>query len=232
MNRDIFDEWLRGEGCVVFERELAQTQWRWLFGRARCRLRLYRTARMILKPGGEWAQAVSRRLDRLPLVIRKVGIFIKRRGHKDLFSADAGKALVVIPRALVQNDFIIFLEDEVGRHSTVKDIAGLARRALRVVAFDAEAIFFKQFEKGKQLLDDTGKSMLVAVDPEFGWKLNKVDGHYFYAYSGDGDRDLTRRGDRRKFESEMKEVLSGQQIYLKQLRSEKVAEIAGAFRGS
>lgn len=225
----VFDEWLENEGRIVWRQERRWLKARWFYGWSRARRPLLRDVRTLFRPGGAIANSVKRRLDRLPFVIRTIGDFIIQRGHKDLYSLDESRALVVVPRALVENELTNYLITELVNLPPFVGFHGLPPRVFREVAGEAEQLFFDHFENGRQFVDDSGRGVIMGVDPEFEWQLSRLDGHYYYGYP-QGGTNLNRRQERSDFVSEMKEVLFGQSVYLNRLEPEEVATIADGFR--
>jgi exopolyphosphatase/pppGpp-phosphohydrolase len=231
LHRTTFNEWIKKEGSLVLHQQLKRTRARWFFGKSRARRALHKTAKKALRRDGWFARMLKRRLDELPKVIRKVSVAIKRNGHKDLLSIASDRGLVVVPRAVALNEFVGFLNDELARADVLAKFEGLASRVLEDVARETESLFFKHFEKGnRQLVDSSGKGAIIGVDKEFNWRLNKINGHYFYAYTQDDEGDLSSKRNVRRFKSDMKEVLQGQQVYLRRLQSMEVVAISDAFR--
>ncbi|MCZ6767390.1 MAG: hypothetical protein O7D32_10720, partial [bacterium] len=187
-------------------------------------------ARHILRKDGPFCTRLKVRLDYLPIVIRKIGILIHGRGHKDLYSVDSGKALVVVPRGIVHNDFNQYLNGELAESGELKPFYGLARRLLKEQSFEAEGLFMRQFSKKKHQVDSTGRGVILGVDEEFSWKLNHVNGHYFYGYAGKQIEPLDDRKVLKRFKSEMQEILQGQKVYLARLKRMEITAIADSFR--
>jgi hypothetical protein len=230
LNSHVFSAWAGDEGRRVFEAALSAKRFRWFFGRWRVRRALFADAKRLLRPGQAFPGALKETLDEFPMLLRKLGIVIKRKAHRDLFSADGTKALVVVPRGVMQHEFTVFLIDKLAAHHSLSPYPGLARRIVREAAIEAEKLFFKAAQKGRAFVIPGGDSVILDVDPEYGWRLNGIDGHYYCAYAGKTGKDLNKRGDLRRFRSEMDEVLKGQRIYLKRLTRREIESVAGAFR--
>lgn len=230
LSRATFELWIAKEGAGTLERERQKLGMKWFFGRNRAKRRLYKATRHILRKDGPFCTRLKIRLDYLPIVIRKIGILIHGRGHKDLYSVDSGKALVVVPRGIVHNDFTQYLNGELAESAELKPFYGLARRLLKEQCFEAEGLFMKQFSKKKHQVDSTGRGVILDVDEEFSWKLNQVNGHYFYGYAGKQIEPLDDRKVLKRFKSEMQEILQGQRVYLARLKRMEITAIADSFR--
>ena len=229
LNRAIFKGWIAREGAGTLERERQNLSMKWFFGRSRAKRRLYKATRHILRKEGAFCKRLKVRLDYLPIVIRKIGIVIHGRGHKHLYSVDSGKALVVVPRGIVQNDFNQYLEGELSDSAELQRFYGLAKRLMKEQSLEAESLFVKQFAKKNHQVDSTGRGMILGVDEDFSWKLNQVNGHYFYGYAGKHAETLDDRKVLKRFKSEMKDILQGQRVYLARLPRMEITEIADSF---
>jgi len=97
-------------------------------------------------------------------------------------------------------------------------------------AHESEAILFEFLAKGNPLVDSTGRGLIMDVDRAFRWKINNIDGHYYYAYSTEERIDLAAKKEGKKFISAMQEGLKGQSVYLKRLSSSEVADISEALQ--
>lgn len=230
LTKQIFKEWTKGEGRNVIERKLKEIPARWFFGRSRAKRMLFKEARFATRPGGAFSRAVSERLGQFPLLLRKLGILIKRKEYKDLYSANGRMALVVIPRAVAQHEFKVFLHEKLGNFADLRPFDRLSSHVLPALSSEAEQLFFKAIKKGDQYLHETGQSIILGVDAEYGWRLKGGKGHYYCGYAGKDGKDLTKRGDLRKFKSEIKDVLAGQEIHLRRLDPHEIAQVSSTFR--
>lgn len=230
LTEDVFGEWIREDGRTLLEDTFRRMPVRWFFGLHRARRKLRREAKTALKPKASFAAALKRQLDELPDLIRKVGIRIRQRGHKDLISANGEMALVTIPRAITRNEFAVFLTDKLAASAALKEFRGLARRVLKHAAFEAEELFFSKTHKGAQFVHPDGRTIVLGAEADYSWQLGE-NGHYYCAYAGKDGHDLTRRGDLRKFKKEMDEIMYGHRIHLKRLRKDDITFIADVFRG-
>ena len=230
MTKHLFKEWIARDGRIVLEDVLSKTRARWFFGRQRAKRKIFLDAQSALRPDRAFADALKRRLNELPDVIRKAGIGIKRKGHRDLFSIDTTMALVAIPRGVARNEFTLFLVESLATSSRLARLRGLARRILIDVGRDAEQLFYERIKKGEQYLHSNDKAIVLGVEPDFSWSLDGVDGHYYCGYARKNGKDLGNKKELKKFKSEMEEIVFGQRVHLNRLGKAKVAAIANAFR--
>ena len=230
LSHDTFEEWIDQEGRTVLYDIMKYKKMRWFFGKRRARRTLYRAAKTALKSHSPFAILLEPQLNQLPIIIRKIGIIIKRRGYKDLYSASSTRALFVIPRGIAQHDFRHFILKELLDAPQLEGFWGLSKRILKEVSLEAEQLFFNLLIKGRQYTDPEGKGILLGVDPDYKWKLNGMDGHYYFAYFNNQNCSLDKRKTLNQFKSEMEEVLYGQKIHLKRLESHQVFDIAESFR--
>jgi hypothetical protein len=227
----IFREWINSEGKLVLHRTIKLKKWRRFFGGKRARRTLYIAAKHALHPNAPFSVALEYHLNMLPVVIRNIGLIIKSKRLKDLYSADSSRALLVIPRGVVQHDFAQYLLKKLEAAPQLSGLWQLSNRVLRHSALEAERIFFDYFTKGRVYPDPEGKGVFMGVDQDYAWKLNGVNGHYYFAYYSRRDDGLTKKSVLKRFKSDMEEVLSGQEIHLRRLKGRQVVEIADIFRG-
>jgi hypothetical protein len=223
-------DWIKTEGAIVLEDAVKATRARWFFGRWRARQVLLKDAATVLRPGGRFATALKRELDELPKLVRQLGLVIRRKKHRDLYTVDGGIFLVVIPRAITQNELTNHLIDKLVKAQALSRFKGLPIRVLREISIEAEELFFEYISGGKQYLHRNGKAVILGADGEFGWQMRNVDGHYFCGYTKVEEHNLTKRGDWKDFNKRLKEVILGQTVHLKRLKSDKIQEIAAGFR--
>jgi hypothetical protein len=229
LDRATFDAWISKEGGLAWLGEFRRTRARWFFGRRRARRNLYRRARALLQSDGPFARAVERRLNRLPQIIHKIAVFLRRKGYSDFYSIDASRALFVIPRGLVESELIVVLAEELSAARQLQTLEGLSIRVLKDVSRTAEGVFFEYLMRGRQYVDPDGRGIILSVDPGFRWRLSELDGHYYYACPAK-HIDLNNRGQLRRFKSEMEEIVFGQRVYLNRLDPDSVAAITSAFQ--
>ncbi|HEU4366454.1 MAG TPA: hypothetical protein VFT13_13435 [Candidatus Krumholzibacteria bacterium] len=230
MNGEMFEAWLRAEGRPMLRESLRNTRFRWCFGNRRAKRRLRRAARTAFRPGGTFSLAMVRQLNRLPVVVRGCAAGIQKTGYRQLCTFDAEKNLSVVPRGVVQYDFKALMVSELAGMAQVREFSGLTERVLAAAALEAERALFDVIAKGRQLVDDTGRGMIMGADRDFRWKLNGSDGHYYYAASLQEGADLTNSRDRRRFLAAMRELYQGQTVHLKRMRVEEISETRETFR--
>ncbi len=124
----------------------------------------------------------------------------------------------------------MFLVSELGDSTELSGFWRLSSRVLRETASEAERLLFERLEKGGQRVDSAGKGIFMGVDKGYRWRLNNMDGHYYYAYSSKPDRDFANKKVLGVFKQEMNEILYGQMVYLKRMDSYRIAAIADTFR--
>lgn len=214
----------------MLRESLQNTRFRWCFGNRRAKRRLRRAARDAFRPGGTFAGAVEKQLNRLPVVVRGCAVGIQRAGHRQLCTFDAEKTLSVVPRGVVRNDFRVLVIRELAGMPHVRPFAGLTERVLAETALEAEQALFEVVAKGRQLVDETGRGVIMGVDRDFRWRLNGADGHYYYAASLEEAADLTGSRERRRFIASIRELYHGQAVHLKRMRAEEIVETADVFR--
>jgi hypothetical protein len=227
---DMFDSWVENEGRSAMRESLRNTSARWWFGKSRARSRLFATVRTAFRPGGTFCAATVKQLNQLPVVIRSCAAVIKKTGHRQLCTFDTSAAIVVVPRGVVRNDVKVILVRELTGLSQVRVFNGLTERVLTWVAANAESALFDRVAKGKQLVDESGRGVILGADRDFRWNINGMDGHYYYATSLNERVDLTNGRERRRFLNDIRELFQGQTVHLKRMRSDEARETAEAFR--
>jgi len=226
----IFNEWVDREGKIVLFDVYKSQKCRWFFGRRRARKRLYKTVKKALMPQSPFAVLLEHHLNLFPLIIRRIGLIIKRMGFKDLYSADSSKALLVIPRGIAQHDFSRYLLNELVDSALLAEFWELSKRVIKYAALEADKAFFNCIAGGRICPDSEGKGLFIGADPDYGWKLNGMAGHYYFAYYALQDNGLAKKKNFNRFKSEMEEILNGQRIHLRRLEPHRIFDIAEAFR--
>ncbi|HEX5131689.1 MAG TPA: hypothetical protein VFX92_04280 [Candidatus Krumholzibacteria bacterium] len=209
---------------------LRNTRYRWWFGRPRARRKLRRAARGAFRPGGTFCIAAEKQLNKLPAVLRVCAAGIRKSGHRQLCTFDADKFLVAVPRGIVQNDYRVMVIQSLVELPQVRGFAGLTERVLTATTREAECMLFERVAKGRQIVDETGRGIIMDVDRDFRWRLNGVDGHYYYAATLESTLDLTGNRERRRFIAALKDLFHGQTVHLKRMRSEEISETTEGFR--
>lgn len=227
---EMFDHWLEGEGRSAMREALRNTRVRWWFGKSRARRGLHHTVRTAFRPGGTFCTATMKHLNRLPLVIRASALAIQKTGHRQLCTFNAASAIVVVPRGVVRNDIRVLLVRELSGLSQVRDFNGLTERVLGWVAQSAETALFEFIAQKKQLVDESGRGIVIDVDRDLRWNINAIDGHYYYASSLEERIDLSNGKERRRFLNSIRELFQAQTVHLKRMRADEIRETAEAFR--
>lgn len=230
MTRNMFETWVDEDGRAALRDLVRRTPNRWFFGELRARRRLHKEAKAAFAQGGTFAGMLKKQLDQLPLLVRGCAIVIRRSGYQPLNTIDGNRGLCVVPRGVLQRSCKVQLMRELTALPQVRPFRGLTERVLTAAAAEAEAVLFDFLAKGNTLVDATGRGLIIDVDRDFRWRLDGVDGHYYYAYSTEERLDLTVKKEYKRFMSSMQESLKGQSVYLKRLSGVEVTEISGALQ--
>lgn len=230
LTRNMYDVWVDEDGRAALRDAVRRTPNRWFFGNRRARGLLHKEAKIAFGPRGTFAGMMKKQLDQLPVLVRGCAIVIRRRGYQPLNTVDGNRGLCVVPRGVLLNDFKAQLTRDLIDLPQVRAFQGLTERVIRAAAVEAEAILFDFLDKNNTLVDATGRGVIVGVDRDFRWKINGVDGHYYYAYSTEERIDLAAKKESKRFISSMQESLKGQSVYLKRLAGGEVADIAEALQ--
>jgi hypothetical protein len=224
-----FDHWLSRDGKSLLREALRNTRQRWFLGESRARRRLYGDARTAFRPRGTFAEALKKRADELPTVIRTCAVAIRKGAFGHMSTFDSDHCLCIVPRAIIQNDFRVRMLRELSSLPQVQMFRGLTEEIISAAAMDAEASLFACLGKKAPLLEETGHGLIVEVDAEFPWKLGGSEGHYTFAWTSDERMDLTNRRDRRRFLSAIAEMRDAQAVYLKRMSPGDVADLRTAI---
>lgn len=136
----------------------------------------------------------------------------------------------MVPRGVVRHDYKALVIGELAGTPEARQFPGLTERMAAATTLEAELVFFNIVAKGRQLVDETGRGIIMGADRDFRWKLNGADGHYYYAASLQERTDLNDSRERRRFLAAMRELLQGQTVHLKRMQVEEIAETREAFR--
>ena len=230
MSRDMFNLWIDADGRAALRDAWRRLPNRWFFGERRARRLLRKEAKIAFGRRGTFAGILKKHLDQLPLLVRSCAIIIRRSGYAPLNTIDGNRGLCVVPRGVVVNDFKVQLVRELADLPQVRGFRGLTERVVTAAAHESEAILFEFVAKSNPLVDSTGRGLIIDVDRAFRWKINNIDGHYYYAYSTEERIDLAAKKEGKKFISSLQDGLKGQSVYLKRLSSSEVADISEALQ--
>jgi hypothetical protein len=225
-----FREWWKSDGKPVRRDMLRRTRARWFFGPQRVRRRLMRAACRVFDRAAPFALELERRLDDMPTLITRIGLAIRRRGYRDLYTVEATRAVIVVPRGVVRNDFAAILTRDLAGSPGAAGFPGLARRLTPALAAEAEELLFESVRRGRDATDSAGTGLLLAVDPDFRWRINGTDGHYYLGLETAPDIALADRRARKRFRSDMEEMLHAQEVFLKRLDGVKRSALAEPFQ--
>ena len=228
LDNSLFDEWITGDGRGIMAGRYRDTRMRWFFGRRRARAQLVKELRCLLAPKSHFAGDIEQHVDELPMFIGKVGQAIRRRGCTDLVTSEGCRTVVAVPRGIVQHDYRLALIKELGDMPELRKYPGLARCVIGAMALDAEKVLFSETAK-KPLADTSGTGLLMDVDAEFRWRINEVDGHYYYGFTDDAEENLDDRRNLRRFRNAMKEVVHAQAVHLRRLQPHDRTALAETF---
>jgi hypothetical protein len=224
-----FDHWLSRDGKSALRDAMRNTSQRWFFGATRARRRLYGDARTAFRPRGTFSEAMTKRANELPAVVRSCALAIRKGAFGHMSTFDSDHCLCVVPRSIIQNDFRVRMLRELSSLPQVQAFHGLTEDIVSAAAVDAEASLFQYLGKKTPLVDETGHGLIVEVDAEFPWKLGGSEGHYVFAWSNDERLDLTNRRDRRRFLTAIAEMRDAQSVYLKRMAPSDVQDLRTAI---
>lgn len=230
MTRSMFETWVDEDGRATLRDVVRRTPNRWFFGELRARRRLHKEARDAFERRGTFAGLLKKQLDQLPLLVRGCAIVIRRSGYQPLNTIDGNRGLCVVPRGVLQKSFKVQLVRGLVGLPQVRQFHGLTERVLTAAAVEAESVLFDFLAKGTILVDATGRGLIMDVDRVFRWRMEGLDGHYYYAYSTEERLDLAVKKECKRFLASMRESLKGQSVYLKRLSGPEVMEISGALQ--
>jgi len=224
-----FEHWLSRDGKPALRDALRNTRQRWFLGERRARARLYMDARTAFRPRGAFAEALTKRADELPTVIRFCAVAIRKGAFGHMSTFDSANCLCVVPRAIIQNDFRVRMLRELASFPQVQAFRGLTEDIISAAAMDAEASLFQHLARHAPLVEKGGHGLIVEVDAEFPWKLGGSEGHYVFAWTNQESTDLTSRRDRRRFLTAIAEMLDAQSVYLKRMSPSDVQDLRTAI---
>ncbi len=224
-----FDHWLSREGKHALREALRNTRQRWFFGETRARQRLFADARNAFRPRGTFSDAMKKRANELPTVVRSCALAIRKGAFGHMSTFDTDHCVCVVPRSIVQNDFRAHMLRALAQLPQVQAFQGLTEDIVSAAAMDAEASLFQFLGRRSHLVDSTGHGLIVEVDAAFPWKLGGSEGHYVFAWTNDERMDLSSRRDRKRFLSAVAEMRDAQSVYLKRMTPADVQDLRTAI---
>jgi hypothetical protein len=224
-----FRDWWKSDGKAVQYDMMLRIRARWFFGARRVRRRLFRAARRVFDPVAPFALELEQHLDDLPSVVGKIGLAIRKRGHRDFYTTEKDTAVIVIPRGIVRNDYEVRLVKLLSDSPHASAFPGLARRIVRHIADEAEELLFESLSRARDPMDAGERALLLGVDPAFRWRINGTDGHYYMAWSN-GDEDISSRRARKRFRAAAEEVRNAHEEFLRNMGSKHRNAAARPFQ--
>jgi len=224
-----FDHWLTRDGKHALREALRNTRQRWFFGATRARQRLYADARNAFRPRGTFSDAMKKRADELPAVVRSCALAIRRGAFGHMSTFDSEHCVCVVPRSIIQNDFRAHMLKGLTGLPQVQAFPGLTDEIVSQAAMDAEASLFHFLGRRSQIVDSTGHGLILEVDAQFPWKLGGSEGHYVFAWTSDERMDLSSRRDRKRFLSAIAEMRDAQSVYMKRMTPADVQDLRTAI---
>jgi hypothetical protein len=224
-----FDHWLSRDGKLAMREALRNTKQRWFFGSTRARQRLYADARNAFSPRGTFCEAMKKRADELPVVVKWCALSIRKGAFGHMSTFDSEHCLCVVPRSIIQNDFRARMLRELSSLPQVQAFHGLTEDIVSAAAMDAEAKLFQHLIRHVPLVDSSGHGLIVEVDAQFQWKLGGSEGHYVFAWTSDERMDLAGRRDRKRFLSAIAEMHDAQSVYLKRMTPADIQDLRTAI---
>jgi hypothetical protein len=173
--------------------------------------------------------ALNDSLNKLPKIIRGLALTIEDKHIDVLTKTSTFQKLVVVPRALVVNDFTITLLEDLADAAELKRFHALPDHFLRKQATLAEEAFRDQLAKDGAWAVVDEKGLIVGADNQFDWHLQNIPGHYYYGYNDRYSTDLTKRLERKELLSKLWPWLDGKMVQIGKLTNAEIDKTAEYF---
>jgi hypothetical protein len=173
LTADVFNEWLETQGKQALDQYAQDLSLRWFRkdARARKRARASMETEMSSEP---FTAALTRELDRLPVLIEKIS---SRLDRVDLLSGKFStfQRLAVVPRQLVVDGYVRNVTAVLADSAELRKFAGAPDIFLRRQAQTAEVEFFNQ----PPPIVLTSKAVVAKADTKMRWNPAALLGHYY-----------------------------------------------------
>jgi len=226
--KDIKD-WVKGEGKDILLQVRTQLRLRWIFGKRRARRILYKQQVKQVNKDKPFRLALREHLNQLPDLVASVADKLRLTGHKALFHFEEGISLVVVPRALVQNDFPVSVVHKMTASGDLERFPHFPQYLLRKKAIDTEELFFKVLKTGGTHICSDNQGMILGVDTDFDWHLKNIPGHYYVGLCNQVEMDLSTWRKRRRFRKSIAKILRRKKIELSDLNVHEIGKITERF---
>jgi hypothetical protein len=224
------EAWLENEGKGLVKKRLEALAVKWLFGKRRAKSKAFSDISENVNSSEPLRLALKRSLEKLPPLIGALADHIKTKGPKQLLESNFPLGVVVVPRALVQNEYELILLTDLAEAAELSRFSGLPQLFLKDEAKKSEFAFFEMMKRGEIYTLPDRKTVLLDVDPDFDWHLTRSKGHYYCGHSDRFNVDLTHRGERKEFLEEIQTLLNQRKTKIGYFTPEEIETIAAEFR--
>ena len=143
LTNEIVEEVLEDFGKEITEKVKAG----WFFGDRRRRWKMKKAMFVGVNSSKPLRMALNESLNKLPKIIRSLAHTISKKRIDILTKKTTFQKLIVVPRALVINDFTLTLLEDLADAAELKRFHGLPKHFLTKQAIQAEETFCDQFAR-------------------------------------------------------------------------------------
>jgi hypothetical protein len=225
------ENWLEQKGRELIEEKLRRLPAKWLAGRSRAKRRISSDLRNSVERNEAFHTSLKDSLGILPHVVLNVAGHFRSKGPKSLILLKGYKKdIVVCPRGFVRKHYVNIVINELKDSAQLSRYEGFPELFLKRTARQSEQSFFSDIAVGSQVTLPGNTNIIIAVDDDFGWNMDGVDGHYYIGGCDAYGTDLSHKKQRKELLKELATAVKEIKIRLGKLSTKDLTDIVEHLR--
>ena len=229
LTNETVEEWFQSHGKELAEGVFGKMAMKWFFGRSRARRQAIREVLTEINASKSLRMAINDSLNKLPKIVHGLARTIDKKHIDVLTKRGTLQKLVIVPRALVINDFTVTILEDLADAAELKRFHGLPEHFLRKQATLAEQVFRNRISKNRTPMVVANNQIILGVDNQFDWHLNNIPGHYYFGHDYSCLADLGIDSDGKALMAALRPWLDDKMVQLGKLTNAEIDEIAGGL---
>jgi hypothetical protein len=223
LTNETVEEWLKEHGKELILNLFQKMTAKWMFGHMRAGRQAKKFILHEVNGSALLRMSLNDSLNKLPNIIQRLALHIIK-AKIDVLTKEGRlwKQLVIVPRAIVLNDFRITLIEDLGQASELKRFEAFPEIFLRRQAEQAEQTFLDTFKKNNNSVVVSNSGIILLADHQFDWHLGNIWGHYYFGYTDSLSEDLTQKKERKEFIKDIQPTIDAKMIELGKLTAEEI----------
>jgi hypothetical protein len=229
LSNETVEEWFQSHGKELAESAYESIAMKWFFGRSRARKQAIREVLTEINASKPLRMALNESLNKLPKIVQRLARILDKKRIDVLTKRDRFRQLVIVPRALVIDNFAVTLLDDLADAAELKRFHALLEHFIQKQATLAEQAFRNHISKKHTPIVVVNSQVILGVDNQFNWNLKDTPGHYYYGYDYSCLADLAVDSDGKVLMAQLRPWLDDKKVQLRKLTNAEIDEIARHF---